>query len=213
MYTFTSQYNQSSDHSLQNLEMAFHWRPPPPGALKINVHGVHSTIQLPNRNNTGIGAVYRDANGELKLLTLDVIPGLSSLGNQLWAIYAPVRRAFKEGYRNVIIETDNFDAFNAIRDFSAGAQAGVYHLLSQIDILMNNNMWACTVAFIFASRNRPARYAARLGMQIGEQLYTMEHPVEGVQEYIDWDMGMGVEHPDFMDVFPPVNAPIQLTLT
>lgn len=157
--------------------------------------------------------MYRDANGELKLLTLGVIPGLSSLGNQLWAIYAPVRRAFKEGYRSVIIETDNFDAFNAIRDFSAGAQAGVYHLLSQIDILMNNNMWACTVAFIFASRNRPARYAARLGMKIGEQLYTMEHPVGGVQEYIDCDMGMGVEHPDFMDVFLPVNAPIQLTLT
>lgn len=188
-------------------EMAFHWIPPPPGVLKINVHGIHSTIQLPNGNNSGIGAVYRGANGDLKLLTLGVVPGLSSIGNQLWAVYAPMRRAFKEGYRNVMIETDNFDAFKAIRDFSAGAPPAIYHLLSQIEVLMNNNTWACSIAFIFAARNRPARYAARLGMEIGEQLYTMEHPVGGVQEYIDWDMGMGVEHPDFVDVFLPLNAP------
>lgn len=44
-------------------------------------------------------------------------------------------------------------------------------------------------------------------MEIGEQLYTMEHPLGGVQEYIDWDMGLGVEHPEFVDIFLPVNAP------
>lgn len=104
--------------------------------LKINVHDIHSTIQLPNGNNIGICAGYRGANGDLKLLTLGVVPRLSSLGNQLWAVYAPMRRAFKEGYHNVIIKTDNFDAFKAIRDFNAGAPTSVYHLLSQIDILM-----------------------------------------------------------------------------
>lgn len=76
--------------------MAYHWVPPPPGALKINVHGVHSSVRLPNGNNTGMGAVYRCANRALKLATIGVIHGLSREGNQLWAIYAPMRRAFKE---------------------------------------------------------------------------------------------------------------------
>lgn len=94
--------------------MAFHWIPPPLGVLKINVHGIHSSVPRPNGNTTSIGGVYRDANGEFKLLTIGVVPGLSRIGNQLWAIYAPMRRAFIKGYRHVMIETDNHEAFQII---------------------------------------------------------------------------------------------------
>lgn len=60
--------------------MAYHWVHPPSGALKINVHGVYCIIPLPNRNDTRICAVYKGANGDLKLLTMGVIPGLSRSG-------------------------------------------------------------------------------------------------------------------------------------
>lgn len=29
----------------------------------------------------------------------------------------------------------------------------------------------------------------------------------GVEELLDWDQGMGLHHPNFMDVFVPYNAP------
>lgn len=36
-------------------------------------------VPRPNGNTTGIGAVYRDTNGDLKMLTVGVIPGLSRI--------------------------------------------------------------------------------------------------------------------------------------
>lgn len=62
----------------------------PPGALKINVHGVHTMVPRPNGNTTGIGAAYRDGNGELKMFIVGVIHRLSRVGNQLWAKYCPM---------------------------------------------------------------------------------------------------------------------------
>lgn len=111
--------------------MAFHWVSPPAGALKINVHGVHSSVPIPNGNNTGIGAVFRDTNGEMKFLTIGIIPGLSLIGNQLWAIYSPMRRDFREGFRHVIIETDNYKAYQVIKNFRNGAPAALYHLATK----------------------------------------------------------------------------------
>lgn len=141
------------------------------------------------------------------MLTMGVIPGLSRLGNELWAIYALMRRAFKEGFRHVIIETDNYEAYQIVKNFSNGAPTALYHLVNQIDILINNSTWVCTLAFIYAARNRVGRYAARLGMEVGDHLYTLEHPVAGVNDLLAWDMGMGVDHPDFQDIVIPENAP------
>lgn len=90
--------------------MAFHWVPPSPSTLKINVHGIYSNMVRPSANDTGIDAIYRDWEGQLKLLTVGTIPFLTHLGNQLWACYVPLVRAFEEGYRDVILETDNHDA-------------------------------------------------------------------------------------------------------
>lgn len=33
-------------------------------------------------------------------------------------------------------------------------------------------------------------------MELGDQLYTLDRPVAGVEELMDWDMGMGPDHPD-----------------
>lgn len=145
-----------------------------PGALKINVHVVHSTFPLPN-DNTGIARVYRDANNELKLLTIGVISGLSIIVNQLWAIYSAILwRALKEGYLHVIIETDNFKAFQVISNFNIGAPTKIYHIANQIDILLHNNTWIFVVGFIFTAWNRMARYTSRLGMDVGTRLYVKQ---------------------------------------
>lgn len=63
--------------------MAYHWIPPPPGTLKINVHALYSDSPIANGNISGIGIIFRDHNGFLKLNTLGVIPNLSPMGNQL----------------------------------------------------------------------------------------------------------------------------------
>lgn len=46
--------------------------------------------------------------------------------------------AFIEGYRDVIVETDNLPAFLEIKNFSLGAQASVFDILSQIDIRLHD---------------------------------------------------------------------------
>lgn len=66
------------------------------------------------------------------------IPFLSRLGNQLWAIYSPLRRAKIKGYSSVIMETDNLEAFRTIRDFYTDAPVGGYDLVFQIDILLKD---------------------------------------------------------------------------
>lgn len=128
---------------------------------------------------------FQRCNGEVNFLT--VIPGLSRICNQLWAIYSPMRRAFKEGFRHVIIETDNYEAYQVIKNFNNGAPAALYHLVNQIAILINNNTWVCTLSFIYAARNIVGRYAARLGMEVGDHLYTLEHPVTRVSDLLAHD--------------------------
>lgn len=187
--------------------MALHWVPPPPGALKINVHAISVEEPFPNGNDSGIGAVYRDAVGGLKHITLGVIPELSVLGNQLWAIYAPLKRAFLEGFRDVRIETDNYEAFKVVRNFNIGAPASVYDIAKQIDILSHDKRWTCKMSYVFPVRNRAARFAAKLGMQAADRLYTLDRPVGGIEELLDWDMGLGLNHPDFQDVHLPNAAP------
>lgn len=97
----------------------------------------------------------------------------------------------------MIVETDNPEAFQIIRNFSVGAPATYYHIASQIDILMNNNTWVCGLNFVFPAHNRVARFAARLCMEVCEHLYTLYHPVCGIEDLVEWDLGLGFDHHDF----------------
>lgn len=97
--------------------MAFNWGPPLPPTLKINVHGIYSNTVFPAGNDSGIGAVYRNSDGELKLITVGTIPFLTQVGNQLWAIFVALLRAYFEGYRDVELETDNYEAYMILKTF------------------------------------------------------------------------------------------------
>lgn len=94
-----------------------------------------------------------------------------------------------------------------MRDFNIGPPASVYDIASQINILMNNSSWDCVVGFVFAVRNRVARFTSRLGMEVGDRLYIVEQPVGVMHELLDWDMGLGLDHPDYQDVILPLQAP------
>lgn len=106
------------------------------------------------KNETGMTGVYIDSGGRLRHLTIDVIPRLTPLGAQLWIIFIVLKRAFLEGYRDVIV--DNLPAFLAIKNFTLGAQAKVFDIISQIDIRIRDPFWFCMLSFVFPARNRVA---------------------------------------------------------
>lgn len=187
--------------------MAYHWIPPPPGTLKINVHAIYSDVPAANGNISGIGIIFRNHNGFLKLTTLGVIPNLSPLGNQLWAVFIALRRARIQGYRDIIIETDNIHAFRTIRDYDAGTIPAVFDITSQIDVLLKDAHWFCMLSYIFPARNRIARFLARVGMETCNSLFTLNRHVAGIEELIEWDVGLGLNHPNFVDVVIPDEAP------
>lgn len=120
--------------------------------------------------DSGIGAIYRESHGELQLLTVGTNPFHTPLGNQLWAMYIPIPRAYEEGLRDVIIETDNYEAYQIVKNFEEGVQSSVYDLASQIDVRVENKNWKCKVAFVFPARNKVARFLARLEQETSDRL-------------------------------------------
>lgn len=157
--------------------MAYHWIPPHTGTLKINVHAVNSPIPTDNGKTQGIGAVMHNSAGELKHITLGVINNLSPLGNQLWAIYAPLNRSFLLGYRGVVLETDNHEVFTVMKNFILGSPPAVFDLANQIDILLRDRRWFCMLAYVYLPRNRVSKFVARLGTETGCRLFTFSRQI------------------------------------
>lgn len=60
---------------------------------------------------------------------------------------------------------------------------------------------------MFPAHNRVARFLAKLGMETGDRFYTLNRPVRALKELLDCDMGLGIDHPDFLDVHLPHEAP------
>lgn len=46
-----------------------------------------------------------------------------------------------------------------------------------------------------------ARFLARLGIEVCDRLCTFDRLVGGVEELLNWDRGLGIDHPDFQDVY------------
>lgn len=118
--------------------MALHWAPPPPGAIKINVHGHTISSPLSNGNSLGIGAIFITSGAEISLLTTSAIPALTPLGNQLWAMYVPLRRAVVQEYDDLRLETDNYEAYMTIKHFHVGVSASIFDIADQLDTLIHD---------------------------------------------------------------------------
>ncbi|KAL1807922.1 hypothetical protein ACET3Z_024912 [Daucus carota] len=126
--------------------------------------------------------------------------------NELWAVNVPLRRALIKGYRPVVHETYNLEAFRVIRDFHLGALPKVFDLFSQIDILVKDRRWTCVIFYVFFARNHICRFVVRLRRDVCDRLYTLNWMIGAMEELLDQDMGLGVDHPDFMDVLIPDKA-------
>lgn len=60
--------------------------------------------------------------------------------------------------------------------------------------------------YVYAARNKVARFLAILGYEVADRIYTFDRPVGGVEKLLNWDMGLGIDHPDFQDVYLPTEA-------
>lgn len=99
--------------------------------------------------------------------------------------FVALNRALEEGYRNVVLETDNHDAYMIMKNFHMGAPASVYDLAYQIDIRAKDKRWKCKIAYVYPTCNKVARFLARLGLETTDRLYTFDRPVGGVEELIN----------------------------
>lgn len=117
-----------------------------------------------------------------------------------------LNKAFEEGHRDIVLETDYHEAYMVMKNFHIGTPAGVYDLASQIDIRSKDKHWKCKIANVYPSKNKVARFLARLGLETAERFYTFDRPVGGVEELLNWDMGMSIDLPDFQDIYLPTKA-------
>ncbi|KAK1379598.1 hypothetical protein POM88_026342 [Heracleum sosnowskyi] len=69
--------------------MNIHWFPPPPGTIKVNVHGGISSFPFLRGNASTVGVILRDEEGSLLCNLLGTIPNMNSAAEaiQLWGIY------------------------------------------------------------------------------------------------------------------------------
>lgn len=118
-------WNKSKNYEELNLfiltyvPLSYRWVPPRRRAIKINVYGVSASdlVSLHNGNNIRVGVVYDNAYRKLKHLVIGVIPELTTLINQPWAIYTLLKSAFSYGYHKTTLETENYEAYKVPHSF------------------------------------------------------------------------------------------------
>lgn len=78
--------------------------------------------------------------------------------------------------------------------------------------------WKCVVSYINPSRNRVVRFLAKLGMESCNRLYTLDRPVGGVEELLDWGtrawgfITQTIWTSLFQDAPDPVNFNVSMSL-
>lgn len=88
------------------------WCPPSGNAVKLNVDG--SCIGNPGRS--GYGGLLRNANGEWLLGFSGFCGVTTNTTSELFAIYVGLSLAWRNGYRDIVCETDSMMALNLIKD-------------------------------------------------------------------------------------------------
>lgn len=151
--------------------MTVNWVPPLFRTLKVNVHSEPFAAPMPNGNMSAIGVALRTSDGGLVNCTAGVIPGLTSLGSQLWVVQVGLRRAFVERAESIIIETDNFQTYGDIQ-FAYLHQYSEYDdLIHQILTRLRDPNWSCSFRLVYSPRNSLATYLSFLGGGLFYRLY------------------------------------------
>lgn len=109
---------------------------------------------VPVGNINGIGVTLRTSSGNMLSCISGVIPHLTFLAFQLWAIFIGLRKAYIEGVTNVILETDNLEIFRAIQYAFLNRYLRYNDLIQQILIRIRDPSWSCLFRFVYPERNR-----------------------------------------------------------
>ncbi|WOG86576.1 hypothetical protein DCAR_0205791 [Daucus carota subsp. sativus] len=115
-------------------------------------------------------------------------------------MYAPLRRAAVQGFNDIRLETDNYEAYMTIKHIREAVAVSVFDITDQLDTLILDESRKCVGAYVNQSRCRVARFLAKFDMETCKKLYTFDRPMSGVEELLDWDQGIRLQHPDFMDI-------------
>lgn len=180
--------------------MQYHWLLPPPGTVKVNVHGATPFIPFSNGNTNGIGLIIRNSDGEMLKLSIGVFLNLTSLQNQLWVINRGLTHVFENNHKDVILETDNWEVFNVLRNFPYNVPVEAIEPSIQIVIRLHDLRWVCSIVYVFPDMNQLAIYLARLGGDKCDHLYTFSKPIERVEELLSLDLWFSPLNPQFHDI-------------
>lgn len=192
-------YCNSLFYSKALLAMALNWITPPPRTFKINVHSTSFEAPMPNGNTNGIGVVLRTSNGNLVNRIAVTIPHLTLLDAQLWAIQVGLRRGFVKGATDIILETDNLQAYGVVQYAHLHQHPELDDLIHQITPRIRDPNWTCRFRFVYPDRNRSATYVSLLGGELFCVLYIFFEPIGRIAEIMDLDMGLGPQAPQFLE--------------
>lgn len=146
------------------------WFPPPPDAVKLNVHGVMEEVPVENGNMNSIGITARDHDGNLLGGVMGPLTGsLEGFESQIWAIHLAMKLAFKSPFTHVYIECDNVEAFNMLvdQDQEELEAEGLTGAVQQINILFSEfnkpranfaEQRSCRIYSVFATRSKQGSY-------------------------------------------------------
>lgn len=102
------------------------------------MHGATSFIPFQNGNTHGLGMIIKNSEGELMKLSTGVLPAASSMENKLNAIHHGMIKAFENNSKEVVVETDNLDAFMIIKNFPVRVSQEVATVAKPIFIRFND---------------------------------------------------------------------------
>lgn len=111
-----------------------------------------------------------------------------------------MKRAFEDNHRDIIVETDNHEAFLVLKNFLFDVPQEVASTAKQIMTRLHDPRWACSIVYVYAERNMLATYLARLGGERCSHLYTFSRPIGCVEELLSLDLGFGPTAPQYQDI-------------
>lgn len=173
------------------------WELPDAGFIKINVHAVHYGQPLANGNDSGMGIVLRDDQGDIIAMVSGCLRHLSPMGVQLWSMVMGLRCARTEGKNRVILETESAEAIAEWDNWRWGGNENYISVIDQLEKRRKDKNLTLHKQVIRPSQNQLARYLADDGGQNRTRLVTFRRPFGRVRELWHLDMGLGLVHGDY----------------
>lgn len=105
-----------------------------------------------------------------------------------------------EGATDIILETDNLEAFGAVQYAHLHQHPELDDLINQILTRIRDPNWECSFRFVYPERNRAPEYLSLLGGELFCRLYIFSEPIGRLAEILDLDMGLGPQAPQFLEL-------------